>query len=169
MWTDFAQTVLMIMGALVLTVLSTLSKMVSLSSYHILILVGLIEVGGYQSLMDNFMTRSQPTNESYISRDANNQSCSAVTKYYKNLLRPTDDEELPWLGVVLGITVNSVWYWCADQVIVQRALSARNLSHAKLGCVLCSFIKITPLYLLVLPGMAARVLWPSRSTKKIPR
>ena len=54
---------------------------------------------------------------------------------------------------------SSIWYWCADQVIVQRTLSARNMSHAKGGCVLASYLKFLPLFLLVLPGMAARVLY----------
>lgn len=111
-------------------------------------------------MMDSFALKAEPTNQSYIAFEGNH-SCSAVTKYYKNLLRPIDDHELPWLGLLLGNLVSSLWYWCSDQVIVQRALSAKNLSHGKLGCVLCSFIKITPLFLLVLPGMAARVLWPS--------
>ena len=54
---------------------------------------------------------------------------------------------------------SSIWYWCADQVIVQRTLSAKNLTHAKAGCVLASLLKFLPLFLLVLPGMAARVLY----------
>ena len=54
---------------------------------------------------------------------------------------------------------SSIWYWCADQVIVQRTLSAKNISHAKAGCVLASVLKFLPLFLLVFPGMAARVLY----------
>ena len=54
---------------------------------------------------------------------------------------------------------SSIWYWCADQVIVQRTLSAKNISHAKAGCVLASLLKFLPLFLLVFPGMAARVLF----------
>lgn len=46
------------------------------------------------------------------------------------------------------------------QVIVQRALSAKNMVHAKAGCVMAGYLKLLPLYLLVLPGMAARVLFP---------
>ena len=44
-------------------------------------------------------------------------------------------------------------------MIVQRTLSAKNISHAKAGCVLASLLKFLPLFLLVLPGMAARVLY----------
>lgn len=48
------------------------------------------------------------------------------------------------------------------QVIVQRTLASKNLSHAKAGCILASYIKIFPMFILILPGMAARVLFPDR-------
>lgn len=66
---------------------------------------------------------SEPTNPEYIAyRDncntTNNScvSCSAVTEYYEHLLRPVADDELPWTGIVFGLTVSAVWCWCTDQV-----------------------------------------------------
>ena len=140
-WTDFAQTILMLIGAFYLMVLS------------------LMEVGGYTALMAAFPL-AQPSNSSSIALNMFNESCSKVTPYYNQLLRPANDPDLPWTGMVFGLTVSAVWYWCSDQVIVQRSLSAKNLSHAKAGCILAAWLKLTPLYLLVLPGMAARVLYP---------
>lgn len=141
-WTDFAQTILMLVGAFSLMVIS------------------LVKVGGYSALFEKFAT-VQP-NASYIALDMNNESCSKMTPYYKQLLRPASDPDLPWTGMVFGLTVSAVWYWCSDQVIVQRSLSAINLSHAKAGTILCAWLKLTPLYLLVVPGMAARVLFPDQ-------
>ena len=66
---------------------------------------------------------------------------------------------MPWPGLIFGLTVISTWYWCTDQVIVQRTLAAKDLSNAKLGCVLAGFIKITPMFLIVMPGMIARILF----------
>ena len=60
---------------------------------------------------------------------------------------------------IVYLLSSSIWYWCADQVIVQRTLSAKNITHAKAGCVLASLLKFLPLFLLVFPGMAARVLY----------
>ena len=48
------------------------------------------------------------------------------------------------------------------QVIVQRALAAKNLSHAKGGTILAGYLKILPLWLLVFPGMIARILFPGK-------
>lgn len=88
-------------------------------------------------------------------------SCSQVTPYYKNLIRPYNDTELPWPGMIFGITVSAIWCWCTDQVIVQRALSAKNLSQAKAGCLFACLLKVLPMFILVVPGMAARLIWPS--------
>src|SRR5262249_44211554 len=50
---------------------------------------------------------------------------------------------------------------CTDQVIVQRTLSAKNIEHAKGGTVLAGFLKILPVFMLVVPGMIARALYPN--------
>ncbi|GBM55505.1 Sodium/glucose cotransporter 1, partial [Araneus ventricosus] len=71
------------------------------------------------------------------------------------------DTEMPITGMNFGLTISAIWYWCSDQVIVQRVLSAKDLSHAKGGCVLAGYLKILPLFLLVLPGMASRILFPN--------
>lgn len=105
-------------------------------------------MGGYDALVMKFGDVAQ------------NDSCNAVPSNYMHLLRPANDPDLPWPGMTFGITINAIWYWCSDQVIVQRSLSAKNLSHAKAGSILTGYLKLLPLFLLVFPGMAARVLYP---------
>jgi len=46
------------------------------------------------------------------------------------------------------------------QVIVQRTLASKNFSHAKAGCLLAGYLKFLPMWLLVLPGMISRILFP---------
>ena len=48
------------------------------------------------------------------------------------------------------------------QVIVQRALAAKDINHAKGGTILCAFVKLTPMFIMVLPGMISRTLYPSK-------
>ena len=48
------------------------------------------------------------------------------------------------------------------KVIVQRALAAKSLSHAQGGCLLAGYIKVLPLFTLVMPGMISRVLSPGK-------
>ena len=51
-------------------------------------------------------------------------------------------------------------YWCADQMMVQKALSARSLSDAQGATILTGWIKVLPMFLIVIPGMISRVLYP---------
>ena len=46
-----------------------------------------------------------------------------------------------------------VRYWCADQMMVQKVLAARSLSDAQGGTLLTGWIKILPIFLIVVPGM----------------
>ena len=34
-------------------------------------------------------------------------------------MRPADDGNLPWTGVLFGLTISSIWYWCSDQVCTE--------------------------------------------------
>jgi solute:Na+ symporter, SSS family len=70
------------------------------------------------------------------------------------VLRPKDDpSNLPWYAVLLGYPVIGIWYWCADQTIVQRVLGAKDENHARVGPLFAGFIKILPVFIFVLPGL----------------
>lgn len=69
------------------------------------------------------------------------------------------DEDIPWPGFILGQTPASIWYWCADQVIVQRVLAAKNIAHAKGSTLMAGFLKILPMFVIVIPGMISRIMF----------
>jgi SSS family solute:Na+ symporter len=76
-----------------------------------------------------------------------------------SMLKPSDDPTgMPWYAIFLGYPVLGIWYWCADQTIVQRVLGAKDENHARLGSLFCGFIKILPVFIFVLPGLMAYVL-----------
>lgn len=76
-----------------------------------------------------------------------------------SMLRGAADKSgMPWYAVFLGYPVLGIWYWCADQTIVQRVLGAKNENHARVGSLFCGFIKILPVFIFVLPGLMAYVL-----------
>ena len=64
-----------------------------------------------------------------------------------------------WLAVLLGYPILGIWYWCADQTHVQRVLGAKSLKDGQNGALFAGFLKITPLFLMVLPGLIGYVLW----------
>ena len=101
-------------------------------------------------------------NRSYtVPNDNTSGLCGAVPENSMHLIRSTSAGDFPWTGMFFGLAINSIWYWCADQVIVQRALSSKDMTHAKGGTILACYLKLLPLWIMVFPGMAARVLFPN--------
>src|SRR5436309_5818338 len=78
-----------------------------------------------------------------------------------HMMKPPSHPDFPWTGIFLGAPILGLWYWCTDQVIVQRALAAKDEGHAKAGTVLAGFLKILPVFMLVIPGLVARALYPA--------
>jgi len=72
-----------------------------------------------------------------------------------NLIRSNQDADFPWLGVFIGSAVIGFWYWCTDQYIVQRVLSGKNETEARRGAIFGAYLKLTPVFLFMIPGMIA--------------
>ncbi|XP_038139544.1 sodium/glucose cotransporter 1-like [Cyprinodon tularosa] len=135
-YTDALQTIIMIIGS------------------FILMGFAFNEVGGYDNLMERYMT-AVPSITGNISAE-----CYLPRPDAFHLFRHPINGDLPWPALVFGLTAQTIWYWCTDQVIVQRCLSAKNLSHVKGGCILCAYLKLLPMFLMVFPGMISRILYP---------
>src|SRR6202048_2331542 len=81
-----------------------------------------------------------------------------------HMIKPASASDFPWTGIFFGAPILGIWYWCTDQVIVQRVLSAKDEGHAKAGTIFAGFLKILPVFLLVLPGLIAYALYPQAFT-----
>ncbi|XP_064413152.1 sodium/myo-inositol cotransporter-like [Latimeria chalumnae] len=142
-YTDTLQAILMVVGALILMV------------------AGIVEVGGFEELKRRYMLATPNVTGILLSHNfTNNFVCHVDPKPDSlKMLREPSDEDIPWPGFLLGQTPASVWYWCADQVIVQRVLAAKNIAHAKGSTLMAGFLKLLPLFIIVVPGMISRVLF----------
>ncbi|MFN0171179.1 MAG: sodium:solute symporter [Bryobacteraceae bacterium] len=121
-YTDLFQSIVLILGAIVLTA------------------IGLEQAGGFAGLRQ------------------------ALPPDFFHMIKPIDDPSYPWLGTTVATLILGTWYWCTDQVIVQKTLSARNVHEARLGAIFCASLKILPVFILVLPGLIAKALWPTDVT-----
>lgn len=63
------------------------------------------------------------------------------------------------MHTVRAYPILGIWYWCTDQTIVQRVLGARSVRDAQLGPIFAGYLKFLPMFLLVLPGVFAYVLF----------
>jgi len=106
------------------------------------LIIGLIKVGGWSEVME--ICRAVP---------ANDYGDTMV-----NLIRSHRDPEFPWTGVILGSAIIGFWYWCTDQYIVQRVLSAKNQKEARRGTIFAGYLKLTPVFIFLIPGMIAYAL-----------
>ncbi|XP_067912088.1 sodium/myo-inositol cotransporter 2 isoform X3 [Heterodontus francisci] len=133
-YTDALQTVIMLIGALILM------------GY------AFVKVEGYSGLQEMYFHAIPSV------RDLNT-TCGLPRKDAFHIFRDPVTSDFPWPGVLIGMTIPSIWYWCTDQVIVQRSLSAKTLLHAKGGSLFAVYLKILPVFIMVLPGMISRVLF----------
>ncbi len=118
---------------------SVLQTPILLLGSLIIVVLGLKELGGWNQMME--VVRATPVNEYGDSMG--------------NLIRSNSDADFPWLGVLIGSSVIGFWYWCTDQFIVQRVLSGRDQTQARRGAIFGAYLKLTPVFLFLIPGMIA--------------
>lgn len=76
-----------------------------------------------------------------------------------SMLHRSSDDGFAWYAILLGYPVLGLWYWCTEQTIVQRILGAKSQRHAQYGALFAGFLKILPVFFMVLPGVMAYVLF----------
>lgn len=77
---------------------------------------------------------------------------------FLSMWRPMSDPDFPWTGIILGAPILGVWYWCTDQFIVQRVLSAHGQTEARRATIFAGFLKLLPVFIFVIPGVIAYAL-----------
>jgi solute:Na+ symporter, SSS family len=143
-WSPLTAAVILVIATGVYTIAGGLSAVIYTDLVQTLILIagavilsvlGLEKVGGFAGLR------------------------AAVPPDYFHMMKPISHPEYPWTGIFLGAPILGIWYWCTDQVIVQRVLSAKDEGHAKAGTIFAGFLKVLPVFILVLPGLIAFALY----------
>lgn len=105
------------------------------------LVLGLIKVGGWTEMMEICRANVTVHGDSMTS-----------------LMRSPKDLDFPWTGVILGSAIIGFWYWCTDQFIVQRVLSGRDMKQARRGTIFGAYLKLTPVFIFLIPGMIAFAL-----------
>ena len=119
---------------------SVLQTPVLLLGSFIILFVGLTKLGAGAGLLEGWAVMSD------------------ITGANMHLFRPIDDPMFPWPAVIGGSIIIGTWYWCTDQYIVQRVLSGRDMTQARRGAIFGGYLKITPVFIFMVPGMIAFAL-----------
>ncbi|XP_075997650.1 sodium/glucose cotransporter 4 [Genypterus blacodes] len=161
-WDLYLSTAILLLVTAAYTVAGGLTAVIYTDAFQTVIMVGgafalmfiaFARVGWYDGLVQSYMA-------AIPSVTVANTTCHLPRSDAFRLLRDPLTGDLPWPGLLFGLTVLAIWVWCADQVIVQRSLSAKSLSHAKGGSVLGGYLKLLPMFFIVMPGMISRALFP---------
>ncbi|KAG8146447.1 hypothetical protein E2320_012779 [Naja naja] len=131
-YTDTLQTCIMLVGSIILTIFA------------------FKEVGGYEGLLEKYMT-AIPANISYDNVTIP-EKCYTPRPDAFHLFRDPVDGDLPWPGLIFGLSILALWYWCTDQA----------------GCIMCGYLKLLPMFLMVMPGMISRILYRDRVACVVP-
>jgi len=129
-WTESVQTILLLVGAVVVTV------------------VGYIKVGGWSELAHTIASHPHP-----LASVVGSKVTWGTGNFLSMARTASDPSGLAWYSILLGYPVLGIWYWCCDQTIVQRVLAAKDERQARLGPLFCAFLKIFPVFFFVLPGV----------------
>src|SRR3954470_832976 len=121
---------------------------VLLTGSAVLLIVGLHAIGGLDAL------RAANPETIHLWRPL---STTPATQGFPGFL--FDPSSTPWLGVLLCSPIIGLWYWCTDQYIVQRVLTARGLKEARRGAIFAGYLKLAPVFIFLFPGMIAVALW----------
>lgn len=84
---------------------------------------------------------------------------AVTTERELSLIQPLSDPALPWLGLIIGLPLLGIYFWCNNQFMVQRTLGARNLDHGRWGSLFAGLLKVPVLFIMVFPGVFVRVLY----------
>jgi len=84
---------------------------------------------------------------------------NAVPADYWTLFRPATDPEYSWVAILAGYPVVAIYYWCADQTIVQKVLAAKDLKEGQYGALFIAGLKIIMPLIFIFPGMMCFVLF----------
>ncbi len=77
-----------------------------------------------------------------------------------SVVQPMDHSDMPWLGLIMGVPFLGFWYWSTNQYIFQRVLGAKDIKNARWGVMLAGFLKVIPLFIMVIPGAIALTVFP---------
>jgi SSS family solute:Na+ symporter len=111
-----------------------LQAIILLAGSIILTIIGLYQLGGWDAMI------------------------ASVPAEKLNMFPPLSDPNFPWVGILISSPIVGLWYWCTDQYIVQRTLTAKNEKEARRGTIFAAYLKLLPFFVFLIPGLIAAAL-----------
>lgn len=117
--------------------------------------------GGWGHMMSKLDGALAAGNVNFGDRVAEGNYIPTNSKEVFSLVRPDNDEFMPWWGLLTGVPLLGFYFWANNQFMVQRVLGAKDLNHGRWGALFAGLLKLPVIFIMVVPGVLALLLFNS--------
>ncbi|WP_224484084.1 sodium:solute symporter [Robertkochia aurantiaca] len=115
--------------------------------------------GGWNAMMEKLNGMLASGSVDFGDRAAEGKYIPQSSDEVFSLVRPSNDEFLPWWGLLSGVPLLGFYFWANNQFMVQRVLGAKDLNHGRWGALFAGFLKLPVIFIMVVPGVLAILLF----------
>ncbi|MDH7445376.1 sodium:solute symporter [Aquimarina sp. 2201CG14-23] len=115
--------------------------------------------GGWSGMMAKLDTMLSAGEVNFGDRLAEGKYIPANSDEVFSLVRPDNDEFMPWWGLLTGVPLLGFYFWANNQFMVQRVLGAKDLNHGRWGALFAGLLKLPVIFIMVVPGVLALLLF----------
>jgi SSS family solute:Na+ symporter len=111
--------------------------------------------GGWSAMMDGLDGMLSAGQIDFGDRAANGAYIPETATDVFSVVRPANDEFMPWWGLISGVALLGFYFWANNQFMVQRVLGAKDLHHGRMGALFAGFLKLPVIFIMIVPGVLA--------------
>lgn len=117
--------------------------------------------GGWSGMMSKLDAALASGDVNFGDRAAEGKYIPSNSGEVFSLVRPNNDEFMPWWGLLTGVPLLGFYFWANNQFMVQRVLGAKDLNHGRWGALFAGLLKLPVIFIMVVPGVLALLLFSS--------
>lgn len=115
--------------------------------------------GGWSTMMAKLDAMLSAGEVDFGNREAESKFIPQSSSDVFSLVRPDNDEFMPWWGLLTGVPLLGFYFWANNQFMVQRVLGAKDLNHGRWGALFAGLLKLPVIFIMVVPGVLALLLF----------
>lgn len=115
--------------------------------------------GGWSTMMSSLDELLAAGEVDFGERAANGKYIPTTADDVFSVVRPSNDEFMPWWGLISGVALLGFYFWANNQFMVQRVLGAKDLNHGRWGALFAGFLKLPVIFIMIVPGVLALLLF----------
>ncbi|MEK6152040.1 sodium:solute symporter [Flavobacteriaceae bacterium 3-367] len=115
--------------------------------------------GGWNGMMTKLDALLASGDVNFGDRAAEGKFIPANSGEVFSLVRPDNDEFMPWWGLLTGVPLLAFYFWVTNQFMVQRVLGAKDLDHGRWGALFAGLLKLPVIFIMIVPGVLALLLF----------